>query len=38
MVSHRVGSVLGSLLFTVLVSNSGNQIKKGRYHMYSDSI
>ena len=30
------GSVLGPLLFTVLVSDLGNVIKNGRYHMYAD--
>lgn len=30
------GSVLGPLLFTVLVSDLGDAIKRGRYHMYAD--
>ena len=30
------GSVLGPLLFTVLVSDIGNAIKRGRYHLYAD--
>ena len=30
------GSVLGPLLFTVLVSDLRDAIKKGRYHMYAD--
>ena len=30
------GSVLGPLLFTVLVSDLGDAIKNGRYHMYAD--
>ena len=30
------GSVLGPLLFTVLVSDLGDAIKRGRYHLYAD--
>ena len=30
------GSVLGPLLFTVLVSDIGDAIKRGRYHLYAD--
>ena len=30
------GSVLGPLLFTVLVSDLRDAIKRGRYHMYAD--
>ena len=30
------GSVLGPLLFTVLVSDLRDSIKRGRYHMYAD--
>ena len=30
------GSVLGPLLFTVLVSDLGDAIERGRYHMYAD--
>ena len=30
------GSVLGPLLFTVLVSDLKDAIKRGRYHMYAD--
>ena len=30
------GSVLGPLLFTVLVSDLSDAIKRGRYHMYAD--
>lgn len=30
------GSVLGPLLFTVLVSDISNVIKRGRYHLYAD--
>ena len=30
------GSVLGPLLFTVLVSNIKDVIKRGRYHLYAD--
>ena len=30
------GSVLGPLLFTVLVSDLGDAIRRGRYHLYAD--
>jgi exonuclease III len=30
------GSVLGPLLFTILVSDIGDAIKRGRYHLYAD--
>ena len=30
------GSVLGPLLFTVLVSDLKDVIKRGRYHLYAD--
>ena len=30
------GSVLGPLLFTILVSDIGDVIKRGRYHLYAD--
>ena len=30
------GSVLGPLLFTILVSDISDAIKRGRYHLYAD--
>ena len=30
------GSVLGPLLFTILVSDIGDVIKRGKYHLYAD--